>query len=129
MARPIHFDIHASDPQKSMAFYRDAFDWYFTPFGENGTYWLITTGDHETFGIDGGLVKRKGPAPEPGAPVMGATLFLEVDDIDGAHTKAIAAGGTEAVAKHAVPGVGWSAFIKDPDGNVVGLFENNTEAR
>jgi predicted enzyme related to lactoylglutathione lyase len=31
-------------------------------------------------------------------------------------------------AKMPVPGVGWSAYILDPEGNTIGLFQADTNA-
>ncbi len=127
MSRPAHFDIHASDPQAVMDFYGNVFGWTFQQFGED-EYWLVTTGDAEEPGIDGGIFKRVGPAPSPDAPAMGATLYMLTDNLDETSGAIVDAGGQQVVEKFAVPGVGWSAHFKDPDGNAFGLFQNDAEA-
>ena len=38
-------------------------------------------------------------------------------------------GGIIVVPKHAVPGVGWAAYFKDPEGNSFGLMEEDPTAR
>jgi predicted enzyme related to lactoylglutathione lyase len=58
--RPVHFEIHATDPERAVAFYGRVFGWKFERWGEI-PYWLITTGDTNP-GIDGGLVPRQGAA-------------------------------------------------------------------
>ena len=40
-------------------------------------------------------------------------------------TNALAAGGTVAVPKMAIKGVGWLAYCKDPEGNIFGLMPSN----
>src|SRR3954454_4248428 len=70
-------EIHASEPQRLIDFYAALFGWNFTQFGDM-PYLAIDTGDGAIGmdtpgrGIKGGLMQRKGPAPERGAPVTGA---------------------------------------------------------
>ncbi len=126
MPRPVHFEIHASDLKAVAEFYGALFGWTFNQFGEF-PYMLADTGEGD--GIDGAIMARQGPAPEVGAPVMGATIVIGVEDIDAEIARALQLGATEAAAKMAVPGVGWAAYLHDPDGNVFGLFQDDTEAR
>src|SRR4051794_14052397 len=79
MPRPVHFEIHATDPERAITFYRTVFDWSFERWGTN-PYWLISTGDGP--GIDGGLVPRQGPAPGDNAPVNAFPTTIEVPDLD-----------------------------------------------
>ncbi|MFI5101701.1 MAG: VOC family protein [Actinomycetes bacterium] len=44
MGRPVHFEIHGSDPESLVAFYRTVFAWTVTRWGEEA-YWLADTGD------------------------------------------------------------------------------------
>ncbi|WP_425955957.1 VOC family protein [Xylanimonas sp. McL0601] len=127
----VHFEIHATEPQRLVDFYSSLLGWKFEQFGEMG-YWSIDTGDGSTrnspqqagFGINGGLTKRQGPAPAPGSPVMGADLVVAVDDVDGLFAKALQLGATEAVAPNDMQGVGRLAYLLDPDGNVFGLLSS-----
>lgn len=124
----VHFEIHAADPARTIAFYRDVFGWSFRQWGDQ-PYWLIDTGRGGGAGIDGGLVQRRGPAPVEGQPVNGFVCTLTVGDVDAIVGEAIAAGGSVALAKMAVPGVGWLAYLKDPDGNLFGVLQNDSAAR
>ena len=126
MARPVHFEIHASDLNAAAEFYGTLFGWTFNQYGEF-PYMLADTG--EGAGINGALMGRQGPAPGKGAPVMGATVIMEVRDIDAKTTQAVELGAERSVDKMAVPGIGWSAYLRDPDGNVFGLFQNDAEAK
>ena len=38
-------------------------------------------------------------------------------------------GGTIAVPKMPVPGMGWLAYVKDPDGNIVGMMQMDPSAK
>jgi uncharacterized protein len=44
MPRPVHFEIHASQPEEIQAFYSALFGWTFHQWGEQD-YWLLATGD------------------------------------------------------------------------------------
>ena len=74
MPRPVHFEIHASDPQRLIDFYSEVFGWNFERWGEI-PYWVITTGD-EDMGINGGLTQRQGPPPAADAPINGNVFVV-----------------------------------------------------
>lgn len=128
MSLVVHFEIHASDPQRLIDFYGEVFGWTFTRFGEE-PYWIIDTGegsihhaDVPGFGINGGLVQRPGPPPAPGSPVVGANLVVGTDDADAVYAKALAAGAVEAMPLEDTEGVGRLGYLIDPDGNLIGLI-------
>ena len=51
----VHFEIHASDPQKLIDFYSSLLGWQFTEYGGGDQpYWVIDTGD--------GAIARSGQA-------------------------------------------------------------------
>jgi predicted enzyme related to lactoylglutathione lyase len=125
MPRPVHFEIHAGDPERAVAFYTAVFGWKFERWGEI-PYWVISTGDGD--GIDGGLVPRVGPAPEESAPVHGFVNTIDVADLDRALDAVIEAGGSLALPKNPVPGVGWLAYVKDTEGNIFGMLQADPAA-
>jgi predicted enzyme related to lactoylglutathione lyase len=51
------------------------------------------------------------------------TNVVSVDAIDASARGILAAGGTEVVPKMAVPGVGWTAYFKDTEGNTFGVIQ------
>ena len=59
MPRVIHFEIHASEPQRLITFYTALFGWQFSAWADQ-PYWLIKTGEKDTIGIDGGSARREG---------------------------------------------------------------------
>jgi predicted enzyme related to lactoylglutathione lyase len=130
MPRPVHFEIQASDPEKLRPFYENLFGWRFQRWGEI-PYWLISTAaeDGDTSpGIDGALLPRPVPGPADGQAVNAFVVTVEVPDCAGYFRRALDEGATEAVPVQAVPGVGWLAYIKDPDGNILGLMQNDSSA-
>lgn len=127
MPRPVHFEIHASDPERVVSFYEQVFGWKIERWGDQ-PYWLITTGDTNP-GIDGGLTPRRGPAPAADAPVSSFVNTIDVENLDATIATVTGAGGTIALEKSAVPGVGWLAYFKDPDGNLFGVMQPDEAAK
>ncbi|HVW39822.1 MAG TPA: VOC family protein [Amycolatopsis sp.] len=125
MPRPVHFEIHATDPERAITFYATVFEWSFERWGHN-PYWLISTGDGP--GIDGGLVPRQGPAPSDNAPVNAYPTTMEVADLNAATRRVEQAGGSVVVPRTAIPGVGWLAYCTDTEGNIFGVMENDESA-
>src|SRR5262249_52985501 len=119
MGRPIHFEIPAGDPERLIDFYTKVFGWSFNRWGSE-PYWLIKTGEGQ--GIDGGLMKRKSPEAQ-------TVNTIQVDSLDKSLEAVKASGGTEAVPKIAIPGVGWLAYCKDPEGTLFGMMEMDQSAK
>lgn len=135
MLRPVHFEIHASDPAVLRSFYETVFGWRFQQWGDI-PYWIVITGDgdpmtgtpHSEPGVDGGLLPRPGGTPEDGQPVNAFVMTVEVPDCDGYVERALAEGGSIALPADDMAGIGRLAYIKDPDGNVLGLLQSETPA-
>lgn len=119
MPRVIHFEVHADDPGRAIAFYEKLFGWQFQKFGPID-YWMITTGKDPEPGIDGGLAVREGGS---GDRINSYVGVVGVDDIDAAIAKAKDLGAPEALPKSEIPGVGWSAYFKDTEGNIFGIYQ------
>jgi len=127
MGRTVHFEIHASEPQALIEFYGQMFDWSFSKW-EGGDYWLVGTGEVGAPGINGGLMPRRGPKPEEGAAVNAFVCTVDVEDLDQSLLRLKQLNGTVAVPKMPVPGVGWLAYAKDPDGNIFGMMQTDASA-
>jgi predicted enzyme related to lactoylglutathione lyase len=127
MARIVHFEIHADDPQRAITFYTAALGWEFKKWDGPMDYWLVTTGPADQVGINGGLMKR--PAPMIGDGIMAYVCTAGVEDLDAMTAKALAAGGKVALPKMPIPGVGWLAYFKDTEGNVFGMMQPDPGAK
>lgn len=127
MPRPVHFEIHASDPERLVTFYEQVFGWKIERWGDQ-PYWTISTGDTNP-GIDGGITQRRGPKPAEDAPVGSFVNTIDTTDLDAMITAINGAGGTVALEKSAVPTVGWLAYFKDPDGNLFGVLQPDENAK
>ena len=121
MPRVIHFEIHADQPQRAATFYGDVFGWGVQKWEGPQEYYLVTTGEQGTPGIDGGLLQRM-------APGQSTVNTIDVPSVDDYVGKVLAAGGQVALPKMPVPGVGWLAYCTDPEGNVFGVMQMDPAA-
>jgi predicted enzyme related to lactoylglutathione lyase len=113
MSNPIvHWEIGASDDSRAHKFYRDTFGWKIDADNPMN-YGIVDTGGK---GINGGIFK----APK-GVPFL--TFYVQVDDLPAYLKKIEQGGGQTVVPPQDIPGIGQSAFFKDPDGLIVGLFK------
>ncbi len=126
MPRVVHFEIHADDPQRAVNFYQNVFGWQINKWEGPEDYWLVTTGANNEPGINGAILKRRGPINSDA--VIAYVCTIDVPDIDEAITKATSQGGTVALPKMPVPGVGWLAYYKDSEGNIFGMLQTDAAA-
>ena len=122
MSRPVHFEIHADDPQRAIAFYTGVFGWTINQWEDN-PYWLVSTGPTDEPGIDGAILPRTGDRPAPGSPVAGMVVTMQVTDLDASLSKAFGLGGVLALDKMVIPGVGTVAYVLDSEANVIGMLQ------
>jgi predicted enzyme related to lactoylglutathione lyase len=129
MSRIIHFEIHADNPERAVAFYQTVFGWQFKKWAGPMEYWLIVTGPEGVPGINGGLLRRHGPAPTEGLPVIGYVCTIQVTNVDQSTAAVTAAGGSIALPKMTIPGVGWLVYCKDTEGNIFGMMQSDATAK
>jgi predicted enzyme related to lactoylglutathione lyase len=120
-SRVVHFELPAHDPDRCARFYADAFGWKVEKWGGPTDYWLVTTGEADAPGIDGGIGRREGADDQ-------TTNTIDVADLDAAVAAVAAAGGTVTRPKGAVPGVGWLAYCTDTEGNPFGMMQADESA-
>ena len=120
MARIVHFELPYDDGGRARTFYEELFDWQIQGWGESPTYQLATTGSGG-LGIDGALYQRR-------EPDLGVLVYVAVPDVVDVLARAERAGATVVQPKTQIGGVGWSAVLRDPEGNLVGLFESEEPA-
>jgi hypothetical protein len=66
--------------------------------------------------INGGLMDRSKETPSP-------VITIGVDSVEEALKKVEAEGGTVITPSTPIPGMGAFGYFKDPEGNVMGLFQ------
>lgn len=135
MNRVVHFEIHAADPARAAAFYGVVFGWTISEWvvpgvtiPEENRYWLVGTGPSSEPGIDGGMVIRRGALPVAGQAVNAFVCTIGVESVDASVAAALAAGGSMAVPKMPIRGVGWLAYCHDPEGNLFGVMQSDPKA-
>ena len=126
MPRIIHFEVHAEQPERAINFYRSVLGWEFTKWDGPQPYWLIKTGPDGQPGINGGMIPRRGAID--GQAVIAYVCTVDTPSVDEYLKKAQAGGGSVAVPKMPIPGVGWLAYCKDTEGNIFGLMQADPKA-
>lgn len=122
-----HFEIPADDIGRARKFYEGIFGWKTSEFPmESGLYVGLHTGPtdeknmvQEPGFINGGMFERQAQFP-----VTGPTIAVTVDDLDATLEKVKAAGGTVLMEKKKIMGMGFYAYIKDTEDNVIGVWQN-----
>jgi uncharacterized protein len=126
--RVVHFEIPFDDADRARSFYRDAFGWDVQ--GMPGLdYTMVTTGPtaegtggpSEPGYIGGGMMQREAPLSAP-------VLVVDVDDIDAALEKVASLGGSTLIPKAPVGDMGFAAYFRDSEGNVLGLWQTAPDA-
>ncbi len=121
MPRIVHFEISADKPKRAVKFYQKVFGWDITPWKGPIEYWLVKTGDKNEPGIDGAIMKRT----VPGMMVLNTVSVSSLDDYI---KKVEDAGGEILTPKVPMAGVGYFAYFKDTEGNILGLMEEDASA-
>ncbi len=121
--RVVHFEIPFDDGDRARAFYRDAFGWNINEIPEMH-YSIVQTGPVDEAGypteggyIGGGMLKRESPTDRP-------VITIEVDDIDEALATVESLGGMGVVGRQEVGEMGWAAYFRDVEGNLMGLWQS-----
>ena len=113
MPRISYVELPAKHVAETRDFYAKAFGWAFTDFGPD---YAATTGGDVDIGINGSedhAIARLLP-------------IVEVQDLEAALDKVMAAGGEVTVPIFAFPG-GRRFHFRDPAGNELGVFVNEPE--
>ena len=122
MSRVVHFEIPADNPERIAEFYNKVLGWDIQKWEGPVDYWLISTGKDSEPGIHGGIARKKD------RPASGVLVTAQVDSVDECLKKIVNNGGSIVVPKRAIPGVGYQAHFRDPEGNVIGIMENDPSA-
>ncbi len=108
-----HVEFPADDPERAMKFYSAVAGWEFGEQESMPGYHLFQSGEGY-----GGAVGQRGTAVGPTL-----RLYIQVDSIDDAVAASDRTGGTTIEPKAEIPGWGWFAVLKDPEGTDIGLFQ------
>ncbi len=124
-----HFEIPADDTSRARTFYEKVLGWKTSEFPmPDGTPYIgLHTGPvdennkmTETGFINGGMFQRG-----QDFPITAPTVAVVVDDIDATIEKVKSEGGSVHMEKKDIGGMGLYAYIKDTEGNIIGLWQDN----
>ena len=119
---PSWSDVSSPDVAASAAFYGELFGWEHLPSERPEE-----TGGYGMFALRGRIVSGIGPLPEPDAQATWTT-YIAVDDADEAATRAMELGGGIALGPIDVLDAGRMAFLVDPAGAFVGVWQAGRHA-
>jgi uncharacterized protein len=109
-----HVEIPSSNLEQTETFLNKVFGWEFKPFG-NG-YLLFN--DHKGIMVGIRLVEKVNSGD--------TTVFhINVNNIDELLNKVKSNGGNIFKEKSVIPAMGWYALLKDPQGNIIGLYQKH----
>ncbi len=112
-----HIEWSTTDLERTKNLLSNLFGWKFQPWGKE--YMVFSTPQ----GVGGGIMKVD--KVEPGTSPM---PYVDVDEIERYLEKATQLGAEIAVPKTPIKGVGWYAHIKDQDGNIYGIVQDEEES-
>ncbi len=118
----IHFEIPVDNLERAQKFYKQGFGWIITPVPEL-KYTLLSTVEvdennmpKERGAVNGGMMQRSDE-------IKCLVLTIGVENIDEAIKKLEGLGGKVVQGKMEVPNMGITAYFKDTEGNVLGLWQ------
>jgi hypothetical protein len=123
MGKVVHFEIPADNLARAKKFYSTVFGWSLDEFPDM-EYTIARTVESDQNGmpkepgaINGGMLQRQDPVKAP-------VITISVDNMDQAAATIEKNGGKMIRPKMAVGDMGFAAYFKDTEGNVVGLWQN-----
>jgi len=121
--RVVHFELPYDDGDRARAFYAQAFGWHVQHLPDLD-YTMAATGPMSEQGlptepgfINGGMFHRQD------GPINAPVITIDVDDIDPVLERVEVLGGKVVQARMPVGDMGFTAYFRDPEGNVVGLWQ------
>ncbi|MEK6951424.1 MAG: VOC family protein [Nanoarchaeota archaeon] len=123
MDKVVHFEIPVEDISRAEKFYSAVFGWKINNIPDMN-YTLVFTAKTDDKGmntevgaINGGMMKRKNPIENP-------VITINVSNIDNSLKQVEKLNGEIVMKKVKVGNMGYSAYFKDSEGNVLGLWQN-----
>ena len=121
--RPIWLDLATHDVEGARAFYGELLGWTFADQGEDfGHYHLVEKDGAPVGGIMSTFMCPEGPTTEPTAPTAW-NVYLHDEDVAATVEKVESAGGTLVFGPMDVADQGRQAFVVDPAGAHLGLWQ------
>lgn len=115
----VHVEIPGgADTRRARAFWSALFDWEFNEIPVPSAEYLLTRiNEHQGVAVSNFEPNKRGIRP-----------YFAVDDINASIIRVTELRG-EVYEKMAVPGAGWFAVCRDPNGNQFGLWQSDSAAQ
>jgi|SRR3989344_6562990 len=122
MDKVVHFEIPAENVQRAQDFYKNVFDWKINAMPEM-KYTILHTVEvddkfmpKESGAINGGMFTRAEDLKNP-------IIIMDVKNLDESIEKVKSQGGVIVRERRQVGDMGYVAYFKDTEGNVLGIWE------
>ena len=123
-SRVVHFELPADNLDRAKNFYKTAFGWDINQYPGMEYHMISTTEvDQKTQqptkpgAINGGMAKRNNE-------VHNTVITIDVPDIEATLKSVEKLGGKTVRKKEPVADMGFTAYFKDTEGNIVGLWQS-----
>jgi len=126
MSQVAHFAINADDVSRARRFYENVFGWRFQAWGPPGFYMLDNESAAAAVALRGSLQKRR--EIMAGVPMHGFECTISVTDIHAAAAAVESNGGKIVMPVCTLAGIGQLLFFQDPEGNIAGAMQYDTNA-
>ena len=123
MDKVVHFEIPADNVERAKKFYKKVFDWKMESIPDMEYTMIQTTAVDEKHmptepgAINGGMMKRQDPVKCP-------VITIDVQNIEETMKNVKKMGGELVRGKMQVGDMGYAAYFKDTEGNIIGLWQN-----
>jgi uncharacterized protein len=120
--RVVHFEVPFDEGGRARTFYKEVFGWQLQEMPEMD-YTLVMSGPSGDAGptepgfINGGMMARAQ------SPSQGPIIVVDVASIDDTLEQVSGLGGATVTGKMPVGDMGFAAYFRDTEGNVIGLWE------
>jgi predicted enzyme related to lactoylglutathione lyase len=126
MSQVAHYAINAADVDRALRFYQNVFGWKFQAYGPPGFYMVDEESAKMTVRLRGSLQKRREIVP--GVSIRGFECTISVENIEAAADRVEKNGGKIVMPICTLAGVGRLLFFQDPEGNIAGAMQYDSEA-
>lgn len=114
--KPVHMEFPASDTARAQKFWNELFGWQWQSMEGPQEYHMTQFSEESGAAI----------FPSEGGD-QGVRVYFDVDDVNAGVARVKELGG-QADDPMPVPGMGWFATAKDPEGNKIGLWQTDPTA-
>lgn len=121
MDKVTHFEIPIKDPNSTIEFYKNIFGWKIQKWDGSMPYWMVSTVEtnknmmpKEAGAINGGFTED----------IKYPLVVISVQNIEETAGLIKSNKGKIVQEKRKVGDMGWYARFKDPDGNIIGIWQD-----